>query len=68
MIIKKISEIKFAYLANDTAKTSTKNHMYHYITRCKMIICDRDGMTDTNKSNTNFFNTLSANVIKNFEL
>jgi hypothetical protein len=29
MTIKTISEIKFAYITNDTAKTSIKNHIYN---------------------------------------
>jgi hypothetical protein len=32
MTILKIFEIKFAYLTNDTDKTSITNHIYHYTT------------------------------------
>jgi len=46
MTIKKnIFKIKFAYVTNDTAKTSIKNHIYHYTTPCETVICDSDGMT-----------------------
>jgi hypothetical protein len=38
-------KIKFAYVTNDTAKTSIKNHLYHYTTPYEMIICDSDGVT-----------------------
>jgi hypothetical protein len=35
-----IFEIKFAYVTNDTAKTSITNHIYHYSTPREMVICD----------------------------
>jgi hypothetical protein len=38
-------KIKFAYITNDTTKTSIKNHIYHYTTPHEMVICDGDGMT-----------------------
>jgi hypothetical protein len=44
MTIFKILEIKFAYVSNDTAKTSFKNHIYHYTTPCETVICDSDGV------------------------
>jgi hypothetical protein len=39
-------EIKFAYATDDIAKTNIKNHIYHYTTLCKTVICGSDGMTD----------------------
>jgi hypothetical protein len=33
-------------VTNDTAKTSIKNHIYHYITPCEAVICDNDGLTN----------------------
>jgi hypothetical protein len=36
-----IFKIKFACVTNDNAKTSIKNHIYHYATLHEMIICDR---------------------------
>jgi hypothetical protein len=44
--LKNIFEIKFAYVTNNTAKTSIKNHIYYYTTPCEMVICDSDGVTD----------------------
>jgi hypothetical protein len=41
---KKLSNIKFAYVTNDTANTSVKNHMYH-TTPGETVICDSDGVT-----------------------
>jgi hypothetical protein len=32
-------------MTNDTAKTSIKNHIYHYTTTCEMVISDSDGVT-----------------------
>jgi hypothetical protein len=37
--------MKFAYMTNDTAKLSIKNHIYHYSTLCQTVICDTDGVT-----------------------
>jgi hypothetical protein len=45
LIIKKIFETKFAYVTNDTSKTSIKNNIYHNTTPCEMVICDSDGIT-----------------------
>jgi hypothetical protein len=42
---KKRLQIKFAYVTNDTAKTSTENHIYHYTSPCETVICDTDGVT-----------------------
>jgi hypothetical protein len=44
--LKKKLEIKFAYVTKDTAGTSMKNHIYHYITPFEMATCDSDGMAD----------------------
>jgi hypothetical protein len=43
--LKNIYEIKFAYVTNDTAKTSIKNHIYHNTIPHEMVICNSDGMT-----------------------
>jgi hypothetical protein len=43
--LKKIFEIKFAYVTVYTLKTSIKSHIYHHTTPCEMVICDSDGMT-----------------------
>jgi hypothetical protein len=37
-------EIKFAYVTNDIANTSIRNHMYQYTTPCEKVICDSDGV------------------------
>jgi hypothetical protein len=42
--LKKIFEIKSADVTNDTAKTSIKNHIYHYTTSQETVICDSDGV------------------------
>jgi hypothetical protein len=42
---KKVFEIKFAYVTNDTAETSIKNHIYHYATPHEIVIRDSDGLT-----------------------
>jgi hypothetical protein len=42
MTIKKIFEIKFAYITNDTVQTSIINHIYHYTTPHEMVICESD--------------------------
>jgi hypothetical protein len=46
MTVKKIFEIKFAYVTNHTAKTIIKNHLCHYTAPHETAICDSDGMTD----------------------
>jgi hypothetical protein len=43
-MIKKIFGITVA-VTNDTAKTSIKNHLYHYTTPCEIVICDSDGVS-----------------------
>jgi hypothetical protein len=40
----KMFEIHIARVTNDTAKTSIKNLIYHYITPCVTVICDSDGI------------------------
>jgi hypothetical protein len=32
-------------MTNETAEKIIKNHIYHYTTPCKMVICDSDGVT-----------------------
>jgi hypothetical protein len=41
---KKIFEMKFAYVTNDTTETYIKNHIYHYTTPHETIICNSDGV------------------------
>jgi hypothetical protein len=38
-------EIKVACITDDTAKTSIKNHIYHYTIPHETVICDSDGTT-----------------------
>jgi hypothetical protein len=45
MTIKKVFEIKFAYVTNDTAETSSEYHIYHYTAPHEMVICNSVGMT-----------------------
>jgi hypothetical protein len=52
---KNIFKIYFAYVTNDTAKTSIRNRLYHYTVPREMVICGSDGVTGTDRSNTNFF-------------
>jgi hypothetical protein len=51
---KNIFEIKYAYVTNDTAGASIKNHIYDYTTPRETVICGSDGMTGVDKSNTIF--------------
>jgi hypothetical protein len=44
--VKEIFGIKFAYVTNDTAGTSIKNHICYYTMTCETVICDSDGVTD----------------------
>jgi hypothetical protein len=50
-IKKKIFEIKFAYVINDTAETTIEDHLHHYTMPCKTVICDSDGVTGDHISN-----------------
>jgi hypothetical protein len=67
----KMFEIHIACVTNDTAKTSIKNLIYHYITPCEtVIICDSDGIAYwhiacTDRSNSNVFNQFLAHLKKN---
>jgi hypothetical protein len=36
---------KIAYVTNDTAETSIKNHIHYFATPCETVICDCGGMT-----------------------
>jgi hypothetical protein len=44
MTIKKIVEIKYAHVTNDTVEARIKHHIYHYTTPCETVIYDSDGM------------------------
>jgi hypothetical protein len=35
----------FAYVTNDTVKTSIKNHICHYTTPCETVIHNSGGVT-----------------------
>jgi hypothetical protein len=45
MTTKRISEIEFAYVTNDTAEKNIKKHIYQYTAAHETVFCDSDGMT-----------------------
>jgi hypothetical protein len=49
---KKSLKFNFPMWQMITAKTSIKEHIYHYAIQCEMVICDTAYCT--NKSNSNF--------------
>jgi hypothetical protein len=49
-IYENILKIKFAYVRNDTAKITTKNHLYYHTTPHEMVICDSEGVTGDHMS------------------
>jgi hypothetical protein len=60
--LKNLLKIKSDYIRNDTAETSSKNHLYHHTKPSEAVICDSDGMTGDRTSHRQeqhcFFNKL----------
>jgi hypothetical protein len=52
--LKKVFEIKLAYVTNDTVKTNIKNRIYHYTTSRETVTFDSYGMTGIDRSNIIF--------------
>jgi hypothetical protein len=60
---KKIFEIKFAYVTNETDKISIENHIYHIFVA---VMAWQVTVYCTDKNGTNFFNKLLANLFNIF--